>query len=90
MKEQSLEKKIKIHVTTGAKKQGVRKGEDRLEVKLTAQPVKGEANKELKEVLSQFFGEPLNYIEILSGAKSKNKLVNVKYYTPRISSDSKQ
>ena len=81
MKEQSLEKKIKIHVTTGAKQQGVRKGEDRLEVKLTSQPIKGEANKELKKVLSLFFGVPQNYIEVVEGLRSKNKTINVKYYT---------
>lgn len=75
-----LEKRIKVHVTTGAKKQGIRKGEDRLEVKLTSQPVKGKANKELKEVLSQFVGVPIEYIEIVSGHKSRNKTVSVVYY----------
>ena len=76
----SLEKKISIHVTTGAKEAGVRKGEERLEVKLKSKPVKGEANRELKEVLSYFFGVPQNYIEIVKGAKSQNKLISVKLY----------
>lgn len=76
----SLEKKINIHVTTGAKEAGVRKGEERLEVKLKSKPVKGEANRELKEVLSYFFGVPQSYIEIVKGAKSQNKLISVKLY----------
>jgi len=83
---ESLEKKLWIHVTTGSQKQKVRKSKTetgRLEVKLKSQPVKGKANKELKEVLSEFFGVPMNYIEILKGARSKNKLINVKYYTKK-------
>ena len=75
----TLEKKIWIHVTTNSKKQGVRRGESRLEVKLTSRPVKGKANKELMSILSNFFGVPQTNIEIIKGIKSKNKLINVKY-----------
>lgn len=75
----TLEKKLWIHVKTGSKQQRVKKGEGRLEVKLKSRPVKGEANKELMEVLSNFFGVPKNYIKILKGAKSRNKLVRVTY-----------
>jgi len=85
-KKESLEKKLWIHVTTGSKTQKVRKSkteQGRLEVKLQSRPIKGEANKELIEVLSQFFGVPKEYIEILKGLKSKNKLINVKYYSPK-------
>jgi len=74
-----LEKKLWILVTSGCKEQGVRRGEDRLEVKLIAQPVKGEANKELMQVLSQFFGVPPAYIEIVKGARTNNKLISVTY-----------
>jgi len=83
MKE-TLEKKLWIHVTTGSKRQRVRKSKTesgKLEVKLMSQPVKGKANKELMEVLSNFFGVPQSYIEVIKGQKSKTKLINVKYYT---------
>lgn len=76
---ESLEKKLWIHVKAGSKQQGVKKGKDRLDVKLKSQPVRGKANKELMEVLSNFFGVPKNYIEIIKGAKSRNKLVKVTY-----------
>jgi hypothetical protein len=78
-KEESLEKKLWIHVKPGSKHQGVKKGAGRLEVKLKSQPVKGQANNELMEVLSGFFGVPKSYIQVIKGAKSKNKLVRVVY-----------
>ena len=87
MEKESLEKRLWIHVTTGSKRQKVRKSkteEGRLEVKLKSKPVKGQANTELKEVLSQFFGVPKEFIEIIKGARSSNKLINVKYYTKKI------
>ncbi len=78
---ESLEKTLKIHVTTNSKQTGIRKGEGRLEIKLKSKPLKGEANKELKELLSNFFGVPINNIKIIKGLKSKNKIINVKYYS---------
>ena len=70
---------INIHVTTNSKQKSIRKGEGRLEVKLTSKPIKGEANKELKEILSEYFKVSENQIQIIKGLKSKNKLINVKY-----------
>jgi uncharacterized protein (TIGR00251 family) len=78
-----LEKTINVLVKPGSKKQSIKKSdleEGLLEIKLISKPVKGEANKELKEVLSQFFGVPKNYIDILKGEHSKKKLIKVMLY----------
>ncbi len=83
LKGKSLEKTIKILVKPGSGEQSIKKSkleEDLLEVKLISRPVKGKANVELMEVLSQFFGVPKNYIFILKGARSKRKLIKVTLY----------
>ncbi len=79
----SLEKTIEVLVKPGSKEQSVKKSaleENLLEVKLLSKPVKDAANKELIEVLSQFFGVPKNYIDILKGKHSKRKLIKVMLY----------
>lgn len=50
---------------------------DGLKVRLTSPPVKGKANKELIEVLAKEFRIRKKDVEILSGEKSKNKIVKL-------------
>jgi len=52
------------------------KGE-RLSVALAAAPVDGAANQELIETLAEHFGVPRRQVRILSGAKSRRKLVEL-------------
>ena len=79
----SLEKTLRVKVITNAREESVRKSIENpgfLEVRLTKAPIKGEANKELLEVLSNFLGVPKSYIDIVKGARSKYKIINVKLY----------
>ncbi len=48
-----------------------------LKVRLSSSPVKGKANKELIEVLAREFGIRKKDVEIISGKKSKNKMVRL-------------
>ena len=48
-----------------------------LKVKLKSPPVEGKANKELIEVLAHYLGIKKSQVEIISGQKSKNKVVKV-------------
>jgi uncharacterized protein (TIGR00251 family) len=48
-----------------------------VKVRLTAPPVEGKANKALIKYFSGIFKIPRSQIEILSGFKSRNKLVNI-------------
>lgn len=50
---------------------------DGLKVRLTSPPVEGKANKELIEILAKEFRTRKKDIEILSGEKSKNKIVKL-------------
>jgi uncharacterized protein (TIGR00251 family) len=48
-----------------------------LRIRLAAPPVDGEANEELVSLLAKLLDIPRRQIEIISGQKSKNKVVRV-------------
>jgi hypothetical protein len=75
--------KINIHITPNAKKSEVL-GEEMdlfggktLKVKVSAPPVEGKANKELIKILSEYFDVPKSKISIVSGDKSRNKIIEI-------------
>lgn len=45
--------------------------------KINALPAKGEANLKLIEVLAKYFKTPKSNIKIISGHKSKNKIIEI-------------
>lgn len=70
--------KVEIYVNTGAhttKMDGYHDG--RIKIKLAAKPVKGEANKELINFLSQKLNINKTSITILYGEKNRNKCLNI-------------
>jgi len=50
---------------------------DQYRVKITAPPVDGKANTHLKRFLASSFGVPVRQIELVGGAKSRNKRFRV-------------
>ena len=79
MAEGSNNTKLKIRVTPRAKRDEVYYilEDGTVKVRLTAPPVDGKANKALIEYFSVIFEIPRSRIEILSGFKSRNKLVSI-------------
>ena len=77
MAEGSNNTKLKIRVTPRAKRDEVYYilEDGTIKVRLTAPPVEGKANKALIKYFSGIFEIPSSQIEILSGFKSRNKLV---------------
>ena len=71
--------KLKIRVTALAKRDEVYciLEDGTVKVRLTAPPVEGKANKALIKYFSGIFEIPRSRIEILSGFKNRNKLVNI-------------
>ena len=70
------EKKIVVEVKTNSKEIKVEKITDNVyKIKLTTSPVNGQANKQLIEVLSKYFGVAKSQIEIKSGKTSKTKVL---------------
>ena len=50
---------------------------DEIAIGITAEPEKGKANKELIEKISKHFDVPKSNVRIISGEKSRKKLVEV-------------
>jgi len=51
--------------------------EGNLRVKVKSAPIKGQANRELIELLAKYYKMPKNQINIISGQASKNKIVEI-------------
>jgi hypothetical protein len=67
--------KIDIQVKTGSKETKVVKIDSGLKVYLTSKPIKGKANEQLIEVLSDYFSISKSKIFLDKGGKSKSKRV---------------
>ena len=80
MVEGSDNTKLKIRVTPRAKRDEIYSilEDGTVKVRLTAPPVDGKANKALIKYLSGIFEIPRSQIEILSGFKSRNKLLAIR------------
>ncbi len=69
---------IEVKVITNAVKQRVIKEYSGLKVYVNSSPTKGKANKELREVLSNYYNLPKSNINIVKGIKSRKKIVQIK------------
>lgn len=69
--------KIKVKVVTNADKNKVTTLGEKLKVYVKSSPVKGKANKELIELLSDYYNVPKTSVAILKGEKSKHKLIEI-------------
>jgi uncharacterized protein len=69
---------IRVRVTPNARVANVTKiGDASFEVKVNERAEGGKANKRLLEILSEYFNVPKSKISIVSGAKSRDKIVEV-------------
>ncbi len=69
---------IKIRVIPRAKRpEVVETGENELKIKLKSPPFDNRANQELIETLSEYYKVSKSKISIISGEKSRNKIVEI-------------
>lgn len=69
---------IRVHVLTAASFENIEElGIDEYKVWVTAIPEKGGANQAVIELLSDYFDTALSNIRIISGNKSKHKLIEI-------------
>lgn len=69
---------IKVKVKSNAKKEEIKKIEENFyEVRTTAVPEKGKANKKVIEIISKYLKIPKSRIRILKGETSKEKLIKI-------------
>ena len=70
--------KIRVKVKPNARSNEVKKFDgDYYEVKVTAAPEKGRANEKVIELLGAYFGVRKSRIEIKSGGRSKEKIIEI-------------
>ena len=76
-----MNKTIKVRVIPKSSKNSVEDFAGGLKVHLTTAPAKGKANKALVETLAKHFKIKKSHISIMSGTKSKNKII--KFVQPK-------
>ena len=68
--------KVKI-IPRASRNQVIGWEDDVLKIKLTAVPIKGKANQALIKLLAKKFKVPQQDIQIIKGANSRNKVLNI-------------
>ena len=70
--------KINVKVKPGSRKNDIKViGPNALEVRVTAAPEKGKANKAVIELLSKYYKVPKSAITILRGEGSREKMIQI-------------
>ena len=70
---------LRINVKTNSKKQEILYDNKTLTIFVKSKPVKNKANKELVYLLRNKLKIALNQIKIISGEKSKNKVIQIEF-----------
>lgn len=70
--------RITVKVKPNSERQSVKVENDIYTINLNSPPLEGRANKELIEVLSDYFNIPKSKIEIINGHKGRVKIIDIK------------
>jgi uncharacterized protein (TIGR00251 family) len=69
--------RVRVHVTPGARVERVQLQEDGIRVWVNALPIDGRANRRVAEVLAARLGVSRSKVEVVLGAGSKHKTVEI-------------
>lgn len=69
--------RIEVKVKPNSKTEEVSQDEGGFTVKVTQPPREGQANQAVIRLLAQHFGVPQSQVKILSGLRTKNKIIEV-------------
>lgn len=70
---------IKVKVFPGSKKEEIiKKSEDSFEIKVKEKPQRGQANKQVFDILSFYFKIPKSKVRLIKGFKERNKIFEIK------------
>ena len=69
--------KIQVKVKPNSKTEGLSQEGDSFIVKVKEPPKEGKANQSVVKLLAQHFGVPQSQVRILSGFRSRNKIIEV-------------
>ena len=71
------EGRLALHVTPGARSEGIALGEGKLVIKVRAKPTDGAANEAVLRLLADALGVAPSGLRLLRGATSREKLVQL-------------
>ncbi len=74
--EKSYTLEVKVH--TGSSKRGISIKNGRINLYTPKKPIKGEANLDAIQIISNYYDVPKRNIAILKGIKSRNKVFYIK------------
>lgn len=69
--------KISVKIKTRARQESVNENGKIFNVSVKELPIEGRANKKVIEILAKYFNKPKSNIKIISGHKSKNKIIEI-------------
>ena len=69
--------KITVKVKTGKKENEIIRKDNQFFINLKSKPIKGQANAELVQVLSDYYKKPKTDIKIVCGEKSRSKIIEI-------------
>jgi len=69
--------KVKVKVKPNSKTEELSQAGDTFVVKVKEPPKEGKANQAVIKLLAKHFGVPQSQVRILSGIKSKNKVIEI-------------
>jgi uncharacterized protein (TIGR00251 family) len=69
--------KIRVNVKPNSRTEELSQEDDSFIVKVKEPPREGKANQAVIKLLAEHFGVPQSQVRILSGFKSKNKVIEV-------------
>lgn len=69
--------KITVIVTPNSKIERIIQKDETLKVYVNALAVDGKANKAVIKILSKYFKVKTNAVEVIKGAKSRNKIIQI-------------
>jgi uncharacterized protein (TIGR00251 family) len=69
--------KIQVKVKPGSKTEGLSREGDSFIIKVKEPPKEGKANQAVIKLLAEHFGVPQSQVRILSGFRSRSKVVEV-------------
>jgi hypothetical protein len=69
--------RLNIRVIPNAKQNKLAEESGRIKIYLNSPPVEGKANKALVEFLAEHYNIKRNRIKIISGEKSRNKIIEI-------------
>ncbi len=69
--------KIQVKVKTKAKNNKIEKKDNLYYISVKQTPINQKANKEIEKIIAKYFNKRISQVNIVSGIRSKNKIIEI-------------